>query len=73
MEIEALFFHINTVAQSLWRKVFIPAEWQKPVELEKAWRKLEAAEHQREVALRDELLRQQRLEHLHYKFNTKVI
>nr|WIM01459.1 non-erythrocytic spectrin beta chain [Limnephilus lunatus] len=72
-EIEALFFHINLVAKSLGREAFVPTAGQQPAELERAWRRLEAAEHTREVALRQELLRQQRLEHLNYKFNTKAV
>lgn len=41
-------------------------------DLERAWEELERAEHTREVALRQELLRQERLEQLNYKFEKKV-
>ncbi|CAG2065461.1 unnamed protein product [Timema podura] len=41
-------------------------------DLERSWEGLERAEYRREVALRQELLRQQRLEHLNYKFEKKV-
>ena len=41
-------------------------------DLEKGWETLEAAEHKREVALRQELLRQERLEQLNYNFEKKV-
>lgn len=40
--------------------------------LQKAWDALEKAEHRREVALRSELLRLERLEQLAYKFERKV-
>jgi spectrin beta len=41
-------------------------------DLEKGWESLEGAEHRREVALRQELLRQERLEQLNYNFEKKV-
>lgn len=42
-------------------------------DIEREWNRLEKAEHHREVALREELLRQERLEQLAYKFDKKVI
>lgn len=41
--------------------------------LQKAWDALEKAEHRREVALREELLRLERLEQLAYKFERKGV
>ncbi|GBP27213.1 Spectrin beta chain, non-erythrocytic 5 [Eumeta japonica] len=70
-EIEALYFDINTMQKSLVGEAWAPLEGQLPQDLERAWQKLEQAEHARELALRTELLRQQRLEQLNYKFNTK--
>ncbi|RVE46092.1 hypothetical protein evm_009256 [Chilo suppressalis] len=72
-EIEALFFHINTMQKSLVGETWAPMEGQLPQDLERAWQQLEQAEHAREIALRTELLRQQRLEQLNYKFNTKSV
>ncbi|CAG9789926.1 unnamed protein product [Diatraea saccharalis] len=72
-EIEALFFHINTMQKSLVGETWAPLEGQLPQDLERAWQQLEQAEHAREIALRTELLRQQRLEQLNYKFNTKSV
>lgn len=40
--------------------------------MERNWEALDRAEHKREVALREELLRQERLEQLNYKFEKKV-
>ncbi|XP_048485825.1 spectrin beta chain, non-erythrocytic 5 [Plutella xylostella] len=71
-EIEALFFDINTQHKSLVGEAWSP-EGQLPQDLERAWQQLEQAEHAREIALRTELLRQQRLEQLNYKFNTKSV
>ncbi|KAI5640829.1 spectrin repeat domain-containing protein [Phthorimaea operculella] len=72
-EIEALYFDINTMNKSLVGEAWAPLEGQLPQDLERAWQKLEQAEHAREIALRTELLRQQRLEQLNYKFNTKSV
>ncbi|XP_050676650.1 spectrin beta chain, non-erythrocytic 5 isoform X3 [Leptidea sinapis] len=72
-EIEALYFHINTMQKSLVGEPWAPLEGQLPQDLERAWQHLEQAEHARELALRTELLRQQRLEQLNYKFNTKSV
>ncbi|KPJ18807.1 Spectrin beta chain, brain 4 [Papilio machaon] len=72
-EVEALYFHINTMQKSLVGEAWAPNEGHLPQDLERAWQKLEQAEHARELALRTELLRQQRLEQLNYKFNTKSV
>ncbi|XP_026745926.1 spectrin beta chain, non-erythrocytic 1 isoform X2 [Trichoplusia ni] len=72
-EIEALYFDINTMQKSLTGEAWSPLEGQLPQDLERAWQQLEQAEHAREIALRTELLRQQRLEQLNYKFNTKSV
>ena len=41
-------------------------------DIESAWMRLEKAEHGREVALRDELIRQERLQQLAERFQRKV-
>lgn len=71
-EIEALFFSINASLKALNQPAFIPKDGQLVHDIEREWNKLEKAEHRREVALRDELLRQERLEQLAYKFDKKV-
>lgn len=71
-EIEALYFHINTLLKSLNQPLYTPQDGQLIQDIEKAWEGLERAEHNREVALREELLRQERLEQLNYKFERKV-
>lgn len=72
-EIEALFFATNTQLATLKQPSFIPPEGVSLYALQKAWDSLEKAEHRREVALRNELLRLERLEQLAYKFERKVI
>ncbi|XP_053623069.1 spectrin beta chain, non-erythrocytic 2 isoform X2 [Plodia interpunctella] len=72
-EIEALYFDINTMQKSLVGEPWSPLEGQLLQDLEREWQQLEQAEHAREIALRTELLRQQKLEQLNYKFNTKSV
>ncbi|XP_050313156.1 spectrin beta chain, non-erythrocytic 1 isoform X2 [Anthonomus grandis grandis] len=72
-EIEALYFNINTQLKELRQPMFNPADGKLVQDIERSWEILEKAEHSREVALRNELLRQQRLEQLNYKFEKKSI
>lgn len=72
-EIEALFFNINTQLKELRQPAFYPSDGKLVQDIERSWDTLEKAEHSREVALREELLRQQRLEQLMYKFEKKSI
>ncbi|XP_069954045.1 spectrin beta chain isoform X10 [Cherax quadricarinatus] len=72
-EIEALFFSINASLKALNQPAYIPKDGQLVHDIEREWNNLEKAEHRREVALRDELLRQERLEQLAYKFDKKSV
>ncbi|XP_043649951.1 spectrin beta chain, non-erythrocytic 5 isoform X4 [Drosophila teissieri] len=72
-EIEALYFTINTLLKALNQPPYNPQDGQLVNDIEKAWQILEYAEHHREVALRDELLRQEKLEQLNYKFEKKSV
>ncbi|KAK9716990.1 Variant SH3 domain [Popillia japonica] len=72
-EIEALYFNINTQLTELKQPTFTPPDGKLIQDIERAWESLERAEHSREVALRDELRRQERLEQLNYKFERKSI
>ncbi|XP_017956521.1 spectrin beta chain, non-erythrocytic 1 isoform X5 [Drosophila navojoa] len=72
-EIEALFFTINTLLKALNQPAYNPQDGQLVNDIEKAWQILEYAEHNREVALREELLRQEKLEQLNYKFEKKSV
>lgn len=72
-EIEALYFNINTQLKELRQPAFNPADGKLVQDIERAWDNLEKAEHRREVALREELLRLERLEQLMYKFERKSI
>ena len=71
-EVEASFFAINTRLATLKQPSFAPPDGVSVHDLQRSWDSLERAEHQREVALREELLRQERLEQLAYKFERKA-
>ncbi|KAH8300440.1 hypothetical protein KR018_005664 [Drosophila ironensis] len=72
-EIEALYFTVNTLLKALNQPPYNPQDGQLVNDIEKAWQILEYAEHHREVALREELLRQEKLEQLNYKFEKKSV
>lgn len=58
--------------KALGQPLYVPPEGQLVQDIEKAWDELEKAEHRREVVLREELLRQEKLENLAYRFERKV-
>ncbi|GFY64113.1 spectrin beta chain, non-erythrocytic 5, partial [Trichonephila inaurata madagascariensis] len=72
-EIEALLFAIQTKMKALGQPLYVPCEGQLVHDIERAWDELEKAEHRREVALREELLRQEKLENLAYRFERKSV
>lgn len=68
-----MYFTINTLLKALNQPPYNPQDGQLVNDIEKAWQILEYAEHNREVALREELLRQEKLEQLNYKFEKKSV
>lgn len=72
-DIEVQYFNINAKLKSLNQPQFVPHEGQLIYDIEKAWKRLEEAEHSRERALREELMRQEKLEQLNYKFEKKSV
>ena len=52
--------------------MYVPPEGMLIRDIESAWVVLEKAEHDRELALRQELIRQERLDQLAVKFEKKV-
>lgn len=55
--IEAQFFNIQAKLKANGQKLYSPPEGQLIHDIESAWIRLEKAEHEREVALRDEMIR----------------
>ena len=70
--LEATFFNIQARLKANGQKDYKPPEGMYIHDIESAWMRLEKAEHGREVALRDELIRQERLEQLAQRFRRKV-
>lgn len=54
------------------QKPYTPKEGKMISDINKAWDRLEKAEHERELALREELIRQEKLEQLAARFNRKA-
>lgn len=59
--------------KTLHQPHYTPQDGQLINDIEKAWQRLENAEYHREVALREELLRQEKLEQLNIKFEKKSV
>ncbi|KAK9874725.1 hypothetical protein WA026_005540 [Henosepilachna vigintioctopunctata] len=72
-EIEALYFNISTQLKELRQPSYNAPDGKLVQDIERAWQTLETSEHKREVALRTELRRQERLEQLCFKFERKCI
>ena len=51
---------------------YTPKEGKMIRDINSAWERLEKAEHERELALREELIRQEKLEQLAARFNRKA-
>uniref|UniRef100_A0A8C6QQU4 Spectrin beta chain n=1 Tax=Nannospalax galili TaxID=1026970 RepID=A0A8C6QQU4_NANGA len=70
--LEVLLFSIQSKLRAHNRRLFVPREGCGIWDIDKAWGQLEKAEHEREAALRAELIRQEKLELLAQRFDHKV-
>ncbi|XP_032820091.1 spectrin beta chain, non-erythrocytic 1-like isoform X1 [Petromyzon marinus] len=70
--LEVLLFTIQSKMRANNQKVYTPREGKLVAEINRAWERLEKAEHGRELALRDELIRQEKLEQLARRFDRKA-
>ncbi|XP_078283992.1 spectrin beta chain, non-erythrocytic 1-like isoform X2 [Rhinoraja longicauda] len=70
--LEVLLFTIQSKMRANNQKVYIPREGKLISDINKAWERLEKAEHERELALRMELIRQEKLEQLAHRFDRKA-
>ncbi|KAG8550836.1 hypothetical protein GDO81_019614 [Engystomops pustulosus] len=70
--LEVLLFTIQSKMREEKRKLYVPSEGKNIPDINKAWTRLEKAEHDREVALRNELIRQEKLELLSQRFDQKA-
>ncbi|XP_074873007.1 spectrin beta chain, non-erythrocytic 4 isoform X2 [Carettochelys insculpta] len=70
--LEVLLFSIQSQLRACGRKPYMPSEGRGLSDVNKAWARLEKAEHERGVALRQELIRQEKLELLAQRFDHKA-
>ncbi|XP_077421890.1 spectrin beta chain, non-erythrocytic 4 isoform X2 [Vanacampus margaritifer] len=70
--LEVLLFTIQSKLRANNQKAYMPHEGKLISDINKAWERLEKAEHERGVALRKELIRQEKLELLAQRFDHKT-
>ncbi|CAK6449781.1 unnamed protein product [Pipistrellus nathusii] len=70
--LEVLLFTVQSKLRANNQKVYTPREGRLISDINKAWERLEKAEHERELALRTELIRQEKLEQLAARFDRKA-
>ncbi|KAK6300195.1 hypothetical protein J4Q44_G00282930 [Coregonus suidteri] len=70
--LEVLLFTIQSKMRANNQKVYMPREGKLISDINKTWERLEKAEHERELALRTELIRQEKLEQLARRFDRKA-
>ncbi|XP_044127374.1 LOW QUALITY PROTEIN: spectrin beta chain, erythrocytic-like [Bufo gargarizans] len=71
-ELEVLLFSIQSRMRENKQKVYVPRDGQLVSDINRAWGRLEKAEHDRETALRNELIRQEKLEQLAKRLDRKA-
>ncbi|XP_074854246.1 spectrin beta chain, erythrocytic isoform X2 [Carettochelys insculpta] len=70
--LEVLLFTIQSRMRANNQKVYTPHEGRLVSDINRAWEWLEKAEYERELALRNELVRQEKLEQLARRFDRKA-
>ena len=70
--LEVLLFTLQSKMRANNQKPYTPKEGKMVADINKAWERLEKNEHERELALREELIRQEKLEQLAARFNRKA-
>ncbi|KAH8380943.1 spectrin beta chain isoform X1 [Drosophila serrata] len=70
--LEVLLFTLQSKMRANNQKPYTPKEGKMISDINKAWERLEKAEHERELALREELIRQEKLEQLAARFDRKA-
>lgn len=70
--LEILLFTLQSRMRANNQRPYTPREGKMLSDINKAWERLEKAEHERELALREELIRQEKLEQLSARFDRKA-
>ncbi|KAM5129946.1 spectrin beta chain, erythrocytic [Mantella aurantiaca] len=71
-DLEIRLFTIQSKMRENKQRVYVPRDGQLVSDINRAWGRLEKAEHDRETALRNELIRQEKLEQLAKRFDRKA-
>uniref|UniRef100_A0A158R574 Spectrin beta chain n=1 Tax=Syphacia muris TaxID=451379 RepID=A0A158R574_9BILA len=71
-ELEVLLFTIQSKMRANNQRPYLPLEGKLISDINRAWENLEKAEHERELALKEELIRQEKLEQLATRFDRKA-
>ena len=70
--LEVLLFTLQSKMRANNQKPYFPKEGKMISDINKAWERLEKSEHERELSLREELIRQEKLEQLAARFDRKA-
>ncbi|XP_064484271.1 spectrin beta chain-like isoform X3 [Ornithodoros turicata] len=70
--LEVMLFTLQSKMRANNQKPYFPREGKMISDINRAWDRLEKAEHERELALREELIRQEKLEQLAARFDRKA-
>ena len=70
--LEILLFTLQSKMRANRQKPFVPKDGKLIADINRAWERLEKAEHERELSLRDELIRQEKLDQLAARFDRKA-
>ncbi|XP_031435870.1 spectrin beta chain, erythrocytic isoform X2 [Clupea harengus] len=70
--LEVLLFTIQSRMRANNQRVYTPKDGKLVADINRAWERLEHAEHDRERVLRDELIRQEKLEQMARRFDRKA-
>ncbi|XP_028994013.1 spectrin beta chain, erythrocytic isoform X2 [Betta splendens] len=70
--LEVLLFTIQSRMRANNQRVYTPKEGALVADINRAWERLERAEHERERVLRNELIRQEKLEQMARRFDRKA-
>ncbi|XP_065894663.1 spectrin beta chain, non-erythrocytic 1-like isoform X3 [Dysidea avara] len=71
--LEAMLFILHTQMRANNQRPYVPDEEKTVAHVNKAWELMEHAEHEREIALREEMIRLEKLEQLAARFDRKAI
>lgn len=70
--LEVALFTIQSKLRANNQKPYVPGEGKTINDINRAWERLERAEHERELALREEMIRQEKLKQLAWRFDKKA-